>query len=85
MTELKTVAQAKGIVFPRNIIQKYLDRMASLPYESTTSMHTDFKNGKKTELSSLTVYVINLGKELNIPTPAFEKMLQGINDRWLKN
>lgn len=84
MTELKTIADAKGIVLSENIIQKFLDRMANLPYESTTSMHTDFKNGKKTELNSLTVYVINLGKQLNIPTPAYEKMLQGINERWIK-
>jgi 2-dehydropantoate 2-reductase len=83
MTELKAVADAKGILLPEDIIQKFLDRMAALPYESTTSMHTDFKNGKKTELNSLTVYVITLGKELNIPTPNYEKMLQGINERWL--
>jgi len=83
MTELKTVAEAKGIILPGNIIQKFLDRMAALPYESTTSMHTDFKNGKKTELNSLTVYVITLGKELNVPTPNYEKVLQGINERWL--
>jgi len=84
MEELKTIGEAKGIVFPENIIQKFLDRMAGLPYESTTSMHTDFKNGKKTELSSLTVYVIRLGKELGIPTPYYEEMLDGINKRWIK-
>lgn len=84
MEELKTIGEAKGIVFPEGIIQKFLDRMAGLPYESTTSMHTDFKNGKKTELSSLTVYVIRLGKELDIPTPYYEKMLEGINKRWIK-
>jgi len=83
MTELKTIAEAKGIILPGNIIQKFLDRMAALPYESTTSMHSDFKNGKKTELNSLTIYVIALGKELNIPTPNYEKMLQGINERWV--
>ena len=84
MTELKTIAEANGIILPENIIQKFLDRMAALPYESTTSMHTDFKNEKKTELNSLTVYVINLGKQLNIPTHNYEKMLQGINERWIK-
>jgi 2-dehydropantoate 2-reductase len=84
MTELKAVAEAKGIVFPENIIQKFLEKMAALPYESTTSMHTDFKNGKKTELNSITGYVITLGKALNVPTPNYEKMLKGINERWAK-
>jgi len=84
MEELKTIGEARGIVFPEDIIQKFLDRMAGLPYESTTSMHTDFKNGKKTELSSLTVYVITLGKELGVPTPHYEEILEGINKRWVK-
>jgi len=80
--ELKAVAKAKGIVFPDNIIETQLERMVGLPYESSSSMHNDFKNGNKTELKSLTGYVIDLGKELNIPTPEYDKMLQTILEKW---
>jgi 2-dehydropantoate 2-reductase len=80
--ELKAVAEAKGIVFPEGIIQNQLERMSTLPYDSSSSMHNDFKNGNKTELNSLTGYVIELGNELNVPTPHYKRMLQVINEKW---
>ena len=37
-------------------------------------MHSDFKKGGKTEVESLTGYVVHQGKELNIATPNYEKI-----------
>lgn len=76
--ELKAVADAHGINLPENIIQKNIDIMASLPYETTSSMHSDFLNGKPTEVESLTGYVVRLGKELGVPAPVFEMVYQSL-------
>ncbi|HYV93929.1 MAG TPA: 2-dehydropantoate 2-reductase [Chitinophagales bacterium] len=74
LIELKNVADAKGLLLPEEIIQKTMDRMISLPGETTSSMHSDFKKGGKTEVESLTGYVVHQGKDLNIPTPNYEKI-----------
>ena len=47
-----------------------------MPPGSTTSMHTDFKNSKPTELESLTGYVIRLGEQLGIATPTYRRMYE---------
>ena len=84
LTELKNIADAKKISFAENVIQKTLDKIVSLPYESTSSMHSDFKKGNKTEVDSLTAYVVRLGKELNVPIPHYEKMLIGLKEKLTK-
>jgi len=43
-----------------------------LSYNTTSSMHRDFKNRKpKTEVETLTGYVVLAGQRLGIETPAF--------------
>jgi 2-dehydropantoate 2-reductase len=76
--ELKAVAAAKGILFPDTIIETTIGKMERLPYETTSSMHSDFRKGGKTEYNSLTAYVVQLGKKLNIKTPVYEKVLYGL-------
>lgn len=70
--EVKQIAGAKGISVSADIITKVLTRLRGMPYEATSSMHSDYKNNKQhTELASLTGYVVTAGKALNIPTPAY--------------
>ncbi len=73
LRELKAVADAKGIHLPEDAVDLTLDKMKGLPYETTSSMHRDFHRGKKTELESLTGYVVRQGKALGVAVPAFEK------------
>jgi 2-dehydropantoate 2-reductase len=70
--EVKNVALAKGINIPDDITEKTITKYFSLPYETTTSLHSDFKNNKsKTELEALTGYVIKEGAKLNVKTPTY--------------
>lgn len=78
LEELKAVADAHGINLPEDIIQKNIEIMASLPYETTSSMHSDFLNGKPTELDSITGYVVRLGKELRVPVPTFDMIYSSL-------
>jgi 2-dehydropantoate 2-reductase len=78
MKELLKIASAKGIVFPDDIIETRLAKMKTLAYETTSSMHSDFQKGGKTEYRSLTKYVVDLGKELKVNVPVYEKVLSGL-------
>ena len=79
--ELLAVAKAHGVKLPENIVQKNLDIMASLPYETTASMHTDYLNGKPTEVDSITGYMVKLGKKLKVPTPTYERIYEALQQR----
>ena len=72
--EVTSIARAKKIVVDPEIETKTLNKLKVLPYETSSSMHRDFKNGKQhTELESLTGYVVHAGQEFGIETPAFAR------------
>lgn len=74
--ELQNIVRAKGIMLPDDMPERVIADQTKIPYEATTSMHTDFRNGKHTEVETLTGYVVRAGKEYGIPTPAYEMMYQ---------
>ncbi len=76
LSELKNVADKKNIVLPENIINKTIEKMIKLPYETTSSMHSDFQKGKQTEVNSLTGYVVESGRQLNVLTPTYNKIYE---------
>ncbi|WP_026899415.1 ketopantoate reductase family protein [Daejeonella oryzae] len=76
LSEIRKVANANGIVFDETNIENAIARMKSLSYETSSSMHRDYQNKKKTEVETLTGYVVRLGKKSNIETPAYEMVYQ---------
>ncbi|MDP1728295.1 MAG: 2-dehydropantoate 2-reductase [Bacteroidota bacterium] len=74
--EATDIALAKGIQLDAEIRIKTFNKQKSLPYDTITSMHRDFRKGGKTEYVSITEYVTNWGKRLNIKTAAFDKILK---------
>lgn len=74
--ELMQVAKAKGILLPDDMTEKIIADQQKMPYDATTSMHTDFRNGKQTELDTLTGYVVRAGQEYGIQTPVYNKMYE---------
>lgn len=75
--EVKKVANANNILISDNIIEKTLNKYKALSFETTTSMHADFKNNKmNTELESLTGFVIHEAQKHNIPTPAYLRLYE---------
>ncbi|MBF9251728.1 2-dehydropantoate 2-reductase [Pontibacter sp. 172403-2] len=79
--ELQAVAKAKGIILSDDMIPAMLQRMASLPYGTTSSMHSDFQKGGKTELESLTGYVVREGEALDVPVPTYAKLYAALKGR----
>jgi 2-dehydropantoate 2-reductase len=77
--EIVNLAKAKGIYIVDEV-QKSLDTAQSLPHDSSTSMHLDFKNHKKTELETLSGYVVQEAKKYNLQTPLMEKMYHHLKE-----
>jgi len=81
VAEIKSVAGANGISLPGNVTTSNIEKLKSLPPEATTSMHSDFRRGGRTELESLTGYVIRLAASKGIPVPTYEIMYEMLRQK----
>lgn len=73
LKEVNQVALAKGIAFDKEMVSVITNKIRSFPFDSTSSMQRDFwKKDGRTELETITGYVVRNGKQLNILTPTFE-------------
>ena len=78
-TELKSVAEAMGVRLPDDIVYTSIETQKMMPTGSTTSMHSDFLAGKKTELETLTGYVIRQAEKLGVDVPTYRFMYNGLS------
>jgi len=70
--EVKQIAKAKKIDISADITERTLTKLKALPFEATSSMHSDFQANKPTnELESLTGYIIKEGQKHNLETPIY--------------
>jgi 2-dehydropantoate 2-reductase len=75
LEEIASVAKAKGVdIFDE--VPKALETASKLPEDASTSMHLDFQNKRRTELESLSGYIVQEGKKLNVQTPLMQKMYE---------
>ena len=74
LAEVMQLAAALGIALSPDIAARTLARMASLPYDTTSSMHSDYQAGKLTEVESLTGYVVRGSRALGLPCPTYEAL-----------
>jgi len=72
LKEIANVAKDKGIDIEVEI-DKALETASKVPYDSSTSMYLDFKNGKKVELENLSGYIANYE---GVKTPLMKKMYE---------
>lgn len=85
MEEIKMLAKAKHIHVIADVTEKTLAIAKALPYETTSSMHTDMLNHKPvTELESLVGYVVREAQKHQVPVPVYEKVYKGIKDKSIK-
>jgi len=73
LREIADVASAKGIDIKAEI-EKSLNTASKVPKSSSTSMHLDFQNKKRTELDSLCGYVVKETFTSGVKTPLMSKM-----------
>lgn len=84
--EIKALAKAKDITVAEDITEKTLNIAKALPYETTSSMHTDLLNHKSvTELESLTGYVVKEAQKYKVPVPEYTRVYMGLKEKWKKS
>ena len=80
--EIKTIALAKNITIAEDVTEKTLKIQRALPYETTSSMHTDLLNDKPvTELESLVGYVVREGRNYRLSIPTYERVYKSLKER----
>ena len=72
--EVIPLAEKEGISLTEADIDKYIEITKGLSSFGKTSMLQDIEAGRKTEVESFALVVINLGKKHNIPTPLNEML-----------
>ncbi len=80
LDEIAAVAAAQGIDV-NDEVSKALDTASKLPADASTSMHLDFQNHRRTELESLSGYVVREGMRLGVATPVMSKMYDALLHR----
>lgn len=81
--EVSAIANTKGIILPEDCAELTLSKLKTLPYHTTSSMHTDYKNRKvNTEIKTITEYVILEGEKNNILTPTYKLLYKEISSKY---
>lgn len=72
--EIVTLANAMGITFEEDLVERNLKILSNLPEEATTSMQRDVIEGKQSEIDGL-VYdeVVRMAKKYGVEVPAYER------------
>ena len=70
MAEVVEVGRAMGVALPADFADQRLQFVDGLPASMTSSMHHDLEKGNKLEVAWLSGGVVELGRAVNVPTPA---------------
>lgn len=70
--EIVSIARAKNVQLPVNIIDMMMGFISSQPYKSTASTQRDIMEGRPSELENFNGYIVEQGKKLGLQTPVNE-------------
>jgi 2-dehydropantoate 2-reductase len=79
--EVSRLARAKGIRVADDIEEFTLERIRRAPPASTSSMHSDFQKNGRTELETLTGYVVREARALSVETPVYRRLYEALRTR----
>lgn len=74
LNELLSVARAENIDIDSSVVNDVVRQLEELPFETTSSMHTDFKAGRSTEVQTLIGVVVELAQKHNLNIPIYNKV-----------
>jgi 2-dehydropantoate 2-reductase len=70
MRETVTVGRAHRVTLPEDYAEQRLAFADTLASDMTSSLHHDLERGNRLEVAWLSGGVVELGKAVNVPTPA---------------
>jgi 2-dehydropantoate 2-reductase len=79
LNEITAVASAKGLALPDDIVAQTITKLEKSPQDATSSMHRDLLANRKTEVNSLTEYVVKEGLKYGVATPIYKKILEKLS------
>jgi 2-dehydropantoate 2-reductase len=69
MREIESVARARGVPLPQDIVERTLAILDDVNPAGTSSLQRDIAAGKRSELDEWTGAVVRLGARAGVPTP----------------
>ena len=82
--EIVTLANAMGITFEEDLVERNLKILSNLPEEATTSMQRDVIEGKQSEIDGLVYEVVRMAKKYGVEVPAYERAAEKFWEMGLK-
>ena len=79
LNEITMVAAVKGLAIPNDIILQTIQKLQKSPQDATSSMHRDILAGHKSELVSLTEFVIKEGAKYEVETPTYQMVFDKLS------
>ena len=74
------VANALGLPFKRDEVIKEIEEVCTKAPDGYTSIYWDIKNGRKTEVDTISGAVLTTARELGIPVPEHEWVVEKIHE-----
>ena len=82
--EIVTLANAMGITFEEDLVERNLKILSNLPKEATTSMQRDVIEGKQSEIDGLVYEIVRMAKKYGVEVPAYERAAEKFWEMGLK-
>lgn len=82
--EIVTLANAMGITFEEDLVERNLKILSNLPEEATTSMQRDVMEGKQSEIDGLVYEVVRMAKKYGAEVPAYERAAEKFREMEVK-
>lgn len=82
--EIVTLANAMGITFEEDLVERNLKILSNLPEEATTSMQRDVMEGKQSEIDGLVYEVVRMAKKYGVEVLAYERAAEKFREMEVK-
>lgn len=82
--EIVTLANAMGITFEEDLVERNLKILSNLPKEATTSMQRDVMEGKQSEIDGLVYEVVRMAEKYGAEVPAYRRAAEKIREMEVK-
>lgn len=82
--EIVTLANAMGITFEEDLVERNLKILSNLPKEATTSMQRDVMEGKQSEIDGLVYEVVRMAEKYGAEVPAYRRAAEKFREMGVK-
>lgn len=82
--EIVTLANAMGITFKEDLVERNLKILSNLPEEATTSMQRDVIEGKQSEIDGLVYEVVRMAEKYGAEVPAYRRAAEKFREMGVK-